>query len=131
MCGFKRLPNRARSRNRDGLIGVRPSRFLRGDQMAKRIIYLIHFTQAYWHARHYLGSTDNLAARIEAHRSGNGARLMEVITAAGIDWQVVRTWAGSRQVERRIKNRKEAPALCPVCSGEKAMRWCVNPAKGR
>src|SRR5215475_7789085 len=99
--------------------------------MAKRIIYLIHFAHAHFHARHYLGSTDDLAARIECHRSGNGARLMEVVTGAGIEWEVVRTWKGSRLIERAIKRRHNTPALCPVCSGTQAMKRCVNPAKGR
>ncbi len=95
--------------------------------MTERTIYLIHFDRPYKQAKHYLGSTDNLAERIERHRSGNGARLIEVITAAGISWSVVRTWTGSRRIERRIKDRKEAPGLCPICAGEKALTRCTNP----
>jgi hypothetical protein len=52
------------------------------------------------------------------HRGGNGARLMEVIVAAGIGWKVVRTWAGDRSFERALKRRKNTPRrLCPVCRG--------------
>ena len=44
---------------------------------------------------------------------------MEVIAAAGIGWKVVRTWAGDRAFERRLKRRKNTPRrLCPVCRGE-------------
>src|SRR5262249_60539998 len=55
-------------------------------------VYLIHFNQKYHHAGHYIGLTDDLDARLECHTSGNGARLMEVITSAGITWQLARTW---------------------------------------
>jgi len=58
---------------------------------AKGTVYLIHFSEAYQHARHYLGFTDDLDARLEAHRSGHGARLMAVIQSAGITWRCVRT----------------------------------------
>src|SRR5262249_16733436 len=58
--------------------------------------------------------TLDLLARLEAHRDGRGARLMEVITKAGITWQLARTWPGGRDRERAIKNRHEAPRLCPL-----------------
>ena len=41
---------------------------------------------------------------------------MEVIKDAGISWDVVRTWEGTRNLERAIKDRHEAPRLCPECS---------------
>src|SRR5262249_15174901 len=43
---------------------------------------------------------------------------MEVITTAGITWQLARTWPGGRDRERAIKNRHEAPRLCPICTPE-------------
>lgn len=49
-------------------------------------------------------------------RSGDGARLLRAVTAAGIGWQVVRTWSGvGREYERRLKNQKATARLCPVC----------------
>ena len=43
-------------------------------------VYLLHFDQAVSdHARHYLGWASDLAVRLEAHREGRGARLMEVV----------------------------------------------------
>src|SRR5262245_43305093 len=83
--------------------------------MKQGTIYLLHFSEPYKHAKLYVGFTEDLAARLEAHATGQGARLMEVITQAGISFQLARTWTGSREDERRIKNRKEAPRLCPVC----------------
>jgi len=52
-------------------------------------IYLIHFDQPYRHARHYCGWASDLEARLAAHRSGNGSRMMAVIAGAGIQWRLV------------------------------------------
>jgi len=79
-------------------------------------VYLIHLDTPYKHARHYTGWTTDLPARLQAHREGRGARLMEVITKAGITWRLARTWPGGRARERAIKDRHEAPRLCPECS---------------
>ncbi len=91
-------------------------------------VYLIHFDTPYTSPngrktiRHYLGSTSNLKQRIAAHQSGQGARVMEVITAAGIPWHVARKWKGGRQLERQFKRRHNAPQLCPVCRQERKKR---------
>lgn len=60
--------------------------------------------------------TSDLPARLEEHRKGRGARLMEVIKDAGIGFRVARTWPGTRGLERAIKDRHEAPRLCPECT---------------
>jgi predicted GIY-YIG superfamily endonuclease len=85
-------------------------------------VYLIHFEQPYQHAKHYLGFTTDLDARIADHRAGVGSRLLQVVNDAGIGWQVARTWTGNRKFERQLKRRKEAPALCPVCAGDAAYK---------
>jgi len=80
-------------------------------------VYLLHFDQPVSdHARHYLGWASDLAARLEAHREGRGARLMEVCKERGITWHVARTWEGTRDRERAIKDRAESPRLCPDCT---------------
>lgn len=79
-------------------------------------VYLLHLNPPYRHARHYLGWTQDLAARLEAHRAGTGARLMEVVKQAGGSFSLARTWPGDRNRERAIKDRHEAPKLCPTCS---------------
>lgn len=84
--------------------------------MTTEINYLIHFDTPYKHAQHYLGYTQDLDARLACHRSGNGARLIEVIQNAGIGWRCVRTWPGGRERELQLKARKESPALCPICN---------------
>lgn len=82
---------------------------------ARVTVYLIHFQTPFKHARHYLGSTENLLERLEAHQKGNGSRLMEVIGEAKIQWKVSRTWVGDRKLERDLKSRKNGPRLCPLC----------------
>ena len=88
--------------------------------------YLLHFfdpttgeSARYGRSGHYLGSSTDIAARLARHRAGNGARLIEVITDAGLSFIVVRTWIGGKRLERQLKSRKNAPReLCPVCKGE-------------
>jgi hypothetical protein len=60
--------------------------------------------------------TRDLPARVKVHLDGHGARLMEVIKEAGITWHVARTWTGTRDLERAIKDQHAAPKLCPECS---------------
>ena len=78
-------------------------------------VYLLHFDRPYGHARHYTGWTANLAERLAAHRAGHGARLISVITAAGIGFTLARTWDGDRRRERQIKNQGGASRRCPLC----------------
>src|SRR5690242_11383984 len=79
------------------------------------VIYLLHFTRAYKHARHYIGWTPDLACRLARHRQGQGARLIAVIIAAGIDFQLARTRLGTRADECAIKHAGGATRYCPLC----------------
>ncbi|MBV9709088.1 MAG: endonuclease [Chloroflexi bacterium] len=78
-------------------------------------VYLLHFERRYKHAGHYLGYTHDLATRLAQHRAGNGARLMEVITQAGIAWTVACVWEGGRDVEMQLKRWHSGVRLCPLC----------------
>jgi len=82
-------------------------------------IYLLHFSSPFKHARHYVGFTTDLTARLYSHANGTGARLLQVILGAGLSFECVRTWQGSRRDERAIKNQKNTPRLCPVCQAKK------------
>ena len=82
-------------------------------------VYLLHFDRPYRHAHHYLGFTTDLNSRLADHASGRGARLMEVITAAGIGFTLARTWQGTRGLERQLKNRHNSSHLCPICRAAK------------
>lgn len=81
-------------------------------------VYLIHFDRPLAHARHYMGWTSNLRERLQRHREGSDARLMQVVQAAGISWRVSRTWPGGRSLERKLKRQKNGPRLCPICRAQ-------------
>jgi hypothetical protein len=90
-------------------------------------VYLLHFDKKYHHAQHYLGfCMYDLEQRLAHHVAGHGARLMQVITLAGIGFQIARTWRGCRTFERRLKNQKNAGRLCPVCNPDGALRRMVS-----
>jgi hypothetical protein len=38
-----------------------------------------------------------------------------VITAAGIGWELVRTWPANRAFERRLKRQGGLSRHCPIC----------------
>lgn len=81
-------------------------------------VYLIHFAPSYKHARHYLGWAEDVDRRLAEHQSGAGARLTQVAVDAGCRLILVRVWEeGDRTLERKLKNRHDAPALCPICTG--------------
>ena len=84
--------------------------------------------------RHYLGFTGkaDFGIRIAQHLAGTGARLIEVITAAGIGITVARVWLEAPQAwERKLKRRGHANLLCPRCSGPAALRRGIPPAWAR
>lgn len=78
-------------------------------------VYLLHFDRPYAHAKHYLGWTTDLPARLAEHAAGRGARLLAVVHAAGIGWRLARTWPGSRARERQLKRQGGASRCCPAC----------------
>jgi len=86
-------------------------------------IYLLHFDRPYEHARHYLGWTTDLAARLAEHRRGNGAKLLAALAQREIGFTLVRTWQpADRNRERQIKIQGGLSRSCPFCG--------VNPRKG-
>lgn len=83
--------------------------------------YLIHFDEPYKHARHYIGTTNNLPRRIATHKRGEAtrsSRLMAAVHDAGIGWTVARTWEGGRDLEIKLHNWHGGAQLCPICRGE-------------
>lgn len=91
-------------------------------------VYLLHFSRLYIPypdapphccAGHYTGFAEGgprgLARRLAKHGTWEGANLMLVITRAGIGWQLARTWYGTRDTERRLKNQGGAARRCPLC----------------
>ncbi len=92
-------------------------------------VYLIHFDEPYQHARHYLGVAHNVDERLRQHRRGRsagGARLMEVVTQAGITWRLARTWNGGRDLERQLKGWNNGCRLCPICKAERLVAQALS-----
>lgn len=82
------------------------------------VVYLIHLERPMAHAQHYIGwCRDGPEERLATHREGKGSRLLRAVNAAQIPYDIVRIWKGDRNLERRLKNRKNAKRLCPVCRG--------------
>jgi hypothetical protein len=80
------------------------------------IVYMLHFERSYWHARHYIGFTQNLEHRLEQRRARRGSPLVAAAIADGIDFQVAAIWEGDRYDERRLHRQKNSRArLCPLC----------------
>lgn len=101
-----------------------------------RGIYLLHLDRPLspkHTAQHYKGSAEDIEARVEEHRRGNGARIMQVATERGIGFELARVWEvpnGSlRQAEKIIKQQKNGPRLCPICN-ERAAKNKVAIKKG-
>jgi predicted GIY-YIG superfamily endonuclease len=68
---------------------------------------------------HYIGWTNDLIARILDHLEGKAARLTQVCVERGITFTLARQWEGaSRTFERKLKNAKMGPRLCPICNPE-------------
>ncbi|MEV4887877.1 hypothetical protein AB0K48_00610 [Nonomuraea sp. NPDC055795] len=88
-------------------------------------VYLLHFAQPYRHARHYLGWTTDLQARLAEHAAGRGARLLAVVRDAGITWTLARTWPGNRARERALKRQGGSARRCPLCGVQP--RACATP----
>ena len=100
-------------------------------------------------AGHYIGWTDDLVGRLLAHddtvwepleqpettedggvrrgkKQGHGSSFIGFVNYMGIGYRLARTWDGEtadRALERRLKNAKIAPRLCPICNPEEAMRF--------
>jgi predicted GIY-YIG superfamily endonuclease len=86
-------------------------------------VYLLHFDQRYEHAGHYTGWAEDLDRRLAEHLGGRAARLIEVITQAGIGFRLARTWPGvTRARERQLKQQGGASRYCPICQEERNAR---------
>ena len=59
-----------------------------------------------------------LKRRLTHHRNGSGANLLKHVGRAGIGWDVVRVWKGTRRDERKLKKRKDSTRICPRCAAK-------------
>jgi hypothetical protein len=80
----------------------------------------LHFDQRYEHAGHYTGWATDLDRRLPEHLGGRGARLLEVVTQAGIGFRLARTWPDvTRARERQLKRQGGASRYCPICQDQR------------
>lgn len=100
---------------------------------SKGSVYLIHFDVPYEHAKHYIGYTPySVESRFEKHKAGKGARLLQVLNEKGIDYKIAKVWENEdRNFERRLKNQKNAPRLCPICSPQYEGKYMASLTKAR
>jgi hypothetical protein len=68
-------------------------------------------------AGHYLGWAKDLPDRIDEHvkSHASSSRLIMEANRRGIAWRVVRTWEGTRDLEKKLRGRKQNRQLCPEC----------------
>ena len=87
-------------------------------------VYLLHFDRLYVPypgaplrdcAGHYVGWAKNVKRRLAEHEAGRGARLLAVVRAAGIGWQLARLWPGGQAWERQLKRQGGHARKCPLC----------------
>lgn len=79
-------------------------------------VYILHFSEKYHHARHYIGFSADPAARLERHIVKTEQPLIRAVVQAGIEIKIARVWPeADKKFERRLKNQKNASRFCPVC----------------
>ena len=80
-------------------------------------VYLLHFSSPLCHARHYIGATADVERRIEEHKKNPRPKILQAAKDNDITFELVRVWEDKpRGFERLLKNRKNAPELCPICN---------------
>lgn len=87
-------------------------------------VYLLHFYPPLKHAKHYIGFTPgtDVTRRVREHKLGlsTSTPLILAAIAQGSKIKLARVWPeGDRKFERKLKNRKNASALCPCCGAKK------------
>lgn len=85
-----------------------------GSRVPPGVIYLVHSSWPFRHARHYTGWAAHLNARLAEHEAGRGARLLQVVTQAGIGWTLARTSEGTRERGRQLKCQGGASRRHPL-----------------
>jgi predicted GIY-YIG superfamily endonuclease len=99
-------------------------------------VYLLHLAEPLGNERHqaahYIGwAADDPYQRLAEHIAGRGAKMLAAANERGIDYWIVRTWPGGRELERKLKNRKDAPKrLCPICRNARKMARWQQPLPG-
>lgn len=87
-------------------------------------IYILHFHTPLSHAEHYAGSCVDLKRRLTQHATGAGSRICRELLDRKIPWTLGAlaqvNHAKLRQIERHLKEIKNTPRYCEICSAEPA-----------
>jgi len=80
-------------------------------------VYIVHFDIPYKGCRHYIGFTQlGIIERLKRHKQGNGAKLLNALNKAGINYDVSNTFFNvSQAFERHLKRQKNSKRFCPLC----------------
>jgi predicted GIY-YIG superfamily endonuclease len=81
-------------------------------------VYLVHLNDKLSnHAQHYIGYAEDIKVRYYQHGTKYGARMLYVARERELTWVLARIWPqANRKFERKLKNRKNAKYLCPICN---------------
>lgn len=85
-------------------------------------LYLLHFRQARYHAKHYLGSSLTLLNRLTAHANGTAAALTAALYKDRQEWVLAALFIprdlteSIRKLEQVAKRRKNSCDYCPLCN---------------
>lgn len=99
-------------------------------------IYIFHFDRPLGNlenrraqALHYSGFAEDLAARLEKHAAGKGAKLTAAAIAAGITYHVY-AWPAPLATEKLLKAQGNTARYCPSCAAAagRAARPLPKPA---
>ncbi len=76
------------------------------------LIYILRFDRPlggqHHQAQHYIGycKAGRLDQRLQQHATGQGAAITRALVERGIGFELVASFPGNRQLERRLKNQK-------------------------
>jgi len=97
--------------------------------MKTSIIYILHFSANLSHARHYLGSTNDLEDRVTEHRKGGTAKIVDAARKAGLEFSAHFVRLGDRKIERELKRRRNHKRLCPLCGADRKAEYQKRNSK--
>lgn len=87
------------------------------------MVYILHFNRPYFHARHYVGYTEDTDRRFKEHFNchQSGSPLIQAALEAGITITVSKIYFdGDRNLERKIKKSHHTERYCPLCKSQAA-----------
>jgi len=87
--------------------------------MPAAVVYVVRLRRPLCHARHYVGWTCDLPARVREHLSGQGSALLNAANAYGIGWDVVQviacpSWKAAQALEQYVKRYRRVERWDPV-----------------